>query len=319
MARILAIVDRRPDDPDWKGAAAWKMIHSLAESQHEVRVLTTEDPAVIHWAHPRLTVTRPSRSWSATELPKLMQAIWSFQPEVIHSFSLRTSSLWPALSVWPWLSGLTKVLPNTRRWSTLFDSTDLQPKDATFPWHVGGHGLTVPSRAVRETLRRSFLGTIETLPLDLDVVEPMITSPSTGTIEPPFALIPAPVNRWRNPWEDLRRLAEFLRQNPELKVLIVGGWGEFSPSRRKKGWLILSGVMSQVRMTDPLSLAQLLPYARTADRLWLEPLDVSSWTATVAFELARSLDKEVHALSGAPPPRTEGSAANFLSRLYTQS
>ena len=46
------------------------MIRALAESQHQVLVLTTLDPATIDVAHPRLTIARPAPSWRADNLPR---------------------------------------------------------------------------------------------------------------------------------------------------------------------------------------------------------------------------------------------------------
>jgi hypothetical protein len=303
VARVLAIIDRPPADPSWKGAAAWKMIHSLAESQHEVRVLTTLAPESVACEHPRLTVTRPVRSWKAAELPRLMQAIWAYQPDIIHTFSLQPSSLWPSLAVWPWLTGITKVLPTARRWSTLFDEEDLNPKDAAFGWHTSGYGMTVISPAVRERIRAHFSGPVETVPLDLDLPEAPIQLEAG-----PFVLIPAAVDRWQNPQPSLHQLAAFLTKNRELSAVIVGGWGALAASERKQGWKTLSAVMAQVRLTGPLSLNELLHHARKAERLWLEPLPGESWNALVA-----------RTISGTLREGPEGSAANFLSRLYSQS
>ncbi len=65
MARVLVFTDRTPDDDDWKGAFAWGLIRALAESQHQVLVLTTAEPELIGVSHPRLTVGRPAPNWGA--------------------------------------------------------------------------------------------------------------------------------------------------------------------------------------------------------------------------------------------------------------
>lgn len=282
MARILALTDRAPDDPEWKGAFAWKTIHSLAESQHEVRVVTPLSLESIAWAHPRLTVTQPVTSWMAIEIANLTRAVMTFQPEIIHTFVLKPNTLWPVLTVWPWLSGIGRVLPRAQRWSLFLDDDDERSKDAAMIWH-------------RESRR------VDNLPVDLEFPR----EPRTVLPYGEFTLVPAPVDEWESPREGLRRLAADLSRSPGMKAVIVGGWGKLPVSERRVGWGLLSRQLNQVHMTEPLSLDEFLNHAEQARTLWTEPLKRGSWRLKVS-----------EAFTG---HTTGTSAANFLSRLYMQS
>lgn len=306
MAKILAIVDRAPDDLDWKGAAAWKTILSLCESQHEVRVLTPLDPETIEWSHPRLTITRPVKSWAATELPKFIQAVFLFNPDVIHTFALKPKARFAALSLWPWATGLGKLLPRTKRWSTLFDAEDLSRDDASYAWHAQGHGITVASLGARDRLREIFSGRIEALPLDLDIPhsQDLIDWRPTG----PFALVPAAVADWAEPTRGLEKLRAMLLARRDLQAVIVGGWGSLGATEKRQGWVTLSPVMAQVRMVERLNLGQVMAHAKRAEFIWLDALAPDSWPALVGRRLQPDEDA----------PEASASA-NFLSRLYAQS
>jgi len=309
MARVLVLTDRHPLDSDWKGAVAWNLIRSLAESQHQVLVLTTLDPETIDVTHPRLTIARPAQSWSAAALPKFLQGILLFQPEVVHTFAVKPSRLWQSLTLWPYLNKALMVLPALKRFSTLFESADLPEEDPSLSWHRGSHRNVVFSPEQKAALQRQLSRSIEVSPLE---IEALAGEPGEKT-GPPYVLVPAPVGEWNNPSRDLLVLAKFLEERPELHAHVVGGWGDWPASSRRAAWSKMMPVADRLHMLEPMTLNQLMTHSRLCRALWCEPLVRDSWRELVAAQIAASLDIPAH---GSRPALNQGSTANFLSRLF---
>jgi hypothetical protein len=248
---LAVIVDRPPDDPEWKGAIAWNIILSLAESQHEVLALTTCDLSEIEISHPRLNMARPAPSFSLRHLPKWLRAIFQFQPEVIHTFALKLQGP-RALTVWPLLESGLSVMPRVRRFSTALSDSDLLP----FP------AVSAPFELPSGTA----------------------TGEKSSTV-----LIPAAVSEWPRWQESLLLLNEFLMSNRELHVEILGGWGDLPLSDRRNGWQMLENVVQQVHMRDALSFTEFIEAARVSGGIWLRSLPSNSWRALVATYTAKEL------------------------------
>ncbi|MGE4132523.1 MAG: hypothetical protein AB7F86_12845 [Bdellovibrionales bacterium] len=278
MAKILAIVDREPPDPDWKGAFAWQSILSLAESQHEVLVMTTAKPEVLEISHPRLTIARPCESWSLRATWPVLQTVLSFQPQIIHTFALKPpSSSWN--SIWPLIQSLGQALPAVRTYSTRFDEFDFAPFSPAEP------PIEWPS------------------PLD----------ESAARWEPKRVLIPAPVSEWQSFSLDLLMLADFLEQHTEWEAEIIGGWGDLNLLARREGWQWLGPSASRVRMSEPLGLTQFCQKLAGASALWLRGLDPRQWRSRISGHLATELNIPV---LGPLDTLSLGSTSNYLSRLY---
>lgn len=280
MARLAVFIDRPLSDREWKGAFAWKIALALAESQHEVLALTTEDPARIELSHPRMTVVRPAPAFSARYFPDWIRALLPFNPDVIHTFALKHP---PLLSVWPLINLALAPWPRLRRYSSAFDNRDFLPFERV------------------------------DLPFEMDLNPAVSTSPIT--LERPLILIPEAVSRWARPNSDLILLSEFLLKNREYDCHIVGGWGDTVLSDRRTGWSLLRDVGEQVRMADEASLFDFLKLAATSSGLWLRSMRPESWPARLAAHLGRSWSLTTW---GEVPEIPTGSPANFLSRLYTQ-
>lgn len=311
MARIAALTDRLPDDTDWKGAFIWRLILALAESQHEVLVLTTEDPAKIPIIHPCLTIARPLEQWRADQLPKLAQVLFQFRPEILHTFALRPQRLWSPFTVWPYLHATVSAFPFVRRYSTLLDADDFDPQDSARSWHQGAHALTVftaEHAAMAKTLFPKV--TVERAPLDFELPDaiPALNHDSD------YMLIPSPISDWATPETGLAELARELARNPDLQARIVGGWGDSLASERRRGWETLAAVSGQVQMLESLHLPEFLRLAAGAQSLWLKALKDGSWRNLLARQIAQTLGKEVR---GPGLENLPGSTANFISRLYT--
>ncbi len=309
MARVLVLTDRHPLDPDCKGAVAWNLILSLSESQHQVLVLTTQDPETIPITHPRLTIARPANSWHARHLPKFLQGILFFQPEVIHTFSLKPSRLWQGLTLWPYLHAACRILPGVRRFSTIFESTDLPAGEPSWSWHLGSARTVVFSPEHKRALEGQLKNGAEVSPLEIEA------STEYEDEERParYVLVPAPVSEWQNPQRDLLLLARHLTENPGLHAHVAGGWGDWPASSRRIAWSKMMPIADRLHMLDPLNLTQLMREARRSEGLWCNPLVKDSWADLLAAQIAVGLNLNVH---GGRPALAHGSTANFLSRLF---
>lgn len=309
MAKLAVLTDRQPDDTDWKGAFIWRLILSLAESQHEVLVLTTQDPMEIPITHPLLTIAQPAESWRLDKLPKWAQALIQFRPEIIHTFALQPQRTWSQLTIWPYLHSALTAFPQVRRFSTLFDLEDMDSRDSSWIWHQGSQSLSVFSTEHKKEARSVFASSIEVAPLELEIPDHFFVKEDQN-----YLLIPAPVSEWVAPNEDLTLLARELEREPELRAKIVGGWGDCLASERRRGWEILSAVAGQVQMLDPVPFPGLVQLTAQATALWLRTLAPHSWRANLTRQVAESLGKKVY---GPQQERLMGSTANFISRLYT--
>jgi len=309
MARLLILTDRTPLDSDWKGALVWKIILSLSESQHEVLVATTCDLESIEVQHPRLTVVKPVTSWRVDQLPKLVKLLLTYQPQIVHAFGLQTENLWPPLSLWPMFAGMCAVMPGVKRFSTLFDARDCGT--ASMAWHKQATRLTVFNDAASKSLSHLVERPLESVPLDLEVS----VSPEQSD-EAPLVLVPANVSEWEHPIHGLVHIRDHLNRHPATNFKIVGGWGDWPPSKRKEGWQILEAVASRVHMCEPVSYATFVDMLASADSLWLEPLHRESWKFYLSSGLAEHLKKRVYVSSPARVSAAVGSTANSLSRLY---
>lgn len=311
MARVLVLTDRLPSDHDWKGAFTWKLILSLAESQHQVLVLTTAETEAIGITHPRLSIGRPAPSWAAQHLPKFLQGILMFRPEVVQTFAMRPSKLWPALTIWPYLNSALRVLPGVKRFSGYFEETDISEKDPALTWHRGSHAGATFTPSLQRTLSERFQLRSDVLPLDLELPREREVAGTSGAL-----LVPAPVGEWSDPDHGLDELARFLRENSELKARIVGGWGELPLLSRREGWGHLLDVADRVKLLEPMALPEFIKEVQSAAQIWMKPLTAHSWRHIVASLAAEGLGRQV---AGPRIILNQGSTANSLSRLFSQT
>ncbi|MGE0527212.1 MAG: hypothetical protein AB7G93_08215 [Bdellovibrionales bacterium] len=314
MARVAVLTDRSPHDADWKGPFVWQTVLALAESQHEVLVLTTQNPDNIPIVHPRLRVARPTPSWRADQALKLAQALIPFRPEILHTFALHPNQLWSAFTVWPYLNSVCQILPGLRRFSTLFDSADVTEKEPSLIWHQGSECWSVFSPAQEAWARAIFHGRIDVVPLEIQTHGSESSCEDFAPASDDFILVPGPISEWRRAEESLQALGELLQSHPELRARIAGGWGEWPSFRKRRGWETLNSVAHQVDMLTDIPFADFVDMARRCRFLWTEPLSADSWRSLIAARLADELSLS---LRGPQPPVVMGSTANFLSRLYS--
>ncbi len=317
MAKILVLTDLAPDDYAWKGAVAWQIILSLVQIQHEVRVLTLRENRNIPFTHPLLTVVQPVRSWRIEQLPQLLQALFSFKPDVIQTIGLGSSSLWPSLSVWPALTQVARLLPRLRRISTLFDEQDCRPKDPAFAWHKQADIVTVFSQRHQARLESRLQRSTQLLPFEAPPLLQCKTGEAPAST-PQYVVVPAPVSEWQSFEIGLDMLNAFYQAHPTTQIHILGGWGDCTALQRKRGWQILAPAAQHLHMREDMGLQDFLTELRMADTLWLEVLPQESWSYLLALFIGRQLDKRLYLPSEWTPSLTPGSIANSLSRLYVE-
>lgn len=85
MSKICFLTDRLPTDSDPFSFLIWNQFLALAESQHDVLIVTNAPVrGVEHWTHPRLQIIEPFGSWSIRYLPRFVQLLAHHKPDVLH-------------------------------------------------------------------------------------------------------------------------------------------------------------------------------------------------------------------------------------------
>lgn len=289
MARLLTFADRGPLDVEWKGAVVWKTILSLAETHHEVLALTTLPLETVESiSHPRLTIASPAPDFAITRVARWMRAFLQFQPEIVHTFGLRAP---PRFSCWPVLAQAVSAFPRLQHYSTVFSDSDFAPFER------------VSAPFDPEDFNARDIGSNEAA-VEFD------------NCSRNFYIVPAPVSEWQKPLVDLLMLADFLENNPAINVCVVGGWGSFDLRERKQGWNLLGPLSARVQMLPDLRFEDFVALTRKSRGLWLRSVPYRSWRALVASHVADALSLPI---IGTVAQLHSGSAANFLSRLYSNT
>jgi len=85
MSKICFLTDRLPTDPDPFSTLIWNQFLVLAESHHDVLVVShLPPPEGERWQHPRLQVIQPFTSWSIRFLPRFIRLLVGHKPDVLH-------------------------------------------------------------------------------------------------------------------------------------------------------------------------------------------------------------------------------------------
>lgn len=308
MAKVLVLTDRSPLDLEWKGAFGWDLIRSLAESQHQVLVLTTEDLNQIGVTHPRLTVARPAKSWGLQYLPKFIQAIFLFQPEVIFTLSPKAGPKISGLSIWPYLDAAISVLPKVQRYFALLEGDVAVSNPSVMAWIRGSKSCVAFSGNHRQLLREVHAGEILVSPFEMEIPDAE-REPSDYS----FVIVPAPVSEWRDRAKHLKSLRDFLVKHPALHAHINGGWGDLPAQEKRSAWQSLMPVADRLHLLEPLTWPQMVSQLRSSQGLWLDGIVPDSFRDIVSRFAAPQLGKSLPTNRPALP---SGSTANFLSRLF---
>ncbi|MCB0385855.1 MAG: hypothetical protein KDD43_10725, partial [Bdellovibrionales bacterium] len=113
MARVLLVTPNLPPSPEPESLLAWRLANTLAESQHQVKILTGPH----HYAefpefHSRVEVLQIFKRWSLLELPRIFPLWLQWRPEVLHLLPPpRPKPLWYSLPMTP---GAFPMLPRPR-------------------------------------------------------------------------------------------------------------------------------------------------------------------------------------------------------------
>lgn len=308
MAKVLVLTDRTPLDHEWKGAFGWDLIRSLAESQHQVLVLTTEDLDQIHVSHPRLTVARPAKSWGLQYLPKFIQAVFMFQPEVIFTLSPKAGKNFSGLTIWPYLDAAISVMPKIQRYYALLESDDVRSNPSALAWTRGSKSCVVFSGVHRQSLREVHNGEILVSPFEMHIPEG-----EREHFDYSFVVVPAPVSEWSERGRYLQSLRDYLNSNPSLHAHVIGGWGDLPAQEKRSAWQALMPVADRLHLLEPLTWPQMVSQARSSQGFWLDGIAPDSFRDIVSRFASLQLGKSLPAHRPALP---SGSTANFLSRLF---
>ncbi len=257
----------------------YSWIQGLAESQHEIKVITNAGHVPPdHLISPRITWAEAMKTWSWFEVPRLLNSILPFAPQIIHAVlcrPLRIGQLW----------SMGGVVLNFRL-PLIVSAGDGIGKLPQWP-HVA-KWLNPGS------------DTMELPPLNL---KPRTTHPR---IEKNSVFVPGPLRAHRDWRRSLRGIFATAKQNPDWKWNLGWDWSEIALSERLE-WRRMAEefAANQLQTLGSLSLQEQIEAASTAAQVRLEMLDPKSWTFGV---LARSLQSD--------PAEHLDSAINALTRTY---
>jgi hypothetical protein len=143
MSKICFLTDRLPTDNDPFSALIWNQFRILAESQHDVLVISSGPaPKDLVWQHPRLQIVEPFPNWSLRYLPRFIKLLAYHKPDVLHWIEPRTTKLGLLQWIAPALATLKKrpllaiSLWDPARWEKgVFNSGTLPAMDILFVTH----------------------------------------------------------------------------------------------------------------------------------------------------------------------------------------
>lgn len=260
---------------------AW--ITGLAESQHEIKVITNHDhlpPESL--SSPRVTWARAMNTWSFLELPRLARALLPYSPEVVHVVLCRQMQ-------WGQFSAMGAAFQAFRL--PLVVSTGEGRQTATPHW-PGVLAWLNPGKP-----------RISPPPI-LSSGGPAAADPKPGTV-----YIPGPLHALRN-WRRTLREVFALAARPSQTVWHLGfDWSEIAlPERLQWRQMAASLPSGKVLTLGTLPLEGQILAARGCEHVRLKELDSTGWThAVLAQALART---------GANPT---DAAINGLTRAYLEA
>lgn len=229
MARIAMICD----DLTTSAAAQLnlEMMQALLDQQHELGVLTSLDQNLDQIPiHPRLSLLKPFRRWSAWEIVPVMRWLMQFRPEIL----LVTQPATPAARKWVGAINLLSCTSEMLRRPLIMTSIHDSKK-----WRQG-LAIAVPlsdlitvctssdKAALENELGPKAAGRIELLPIAHWGVRPDLIGKNQAPDVPFQRWIMVPGQMCDH--TDLSTTAEIvvaiLSDHPEWGVLFVGGWDD---------------------------------------------------------------------------------------------
>jgi hypothetical protein len=251
MAKIIFFTENLPSENDPISGFSYELMRSLAESQHEVRVLTTyrqDDPLPPTVAH--LEILRPFKKWSWLEVPAVMPILMQFAPDILHFIQPHGK----ALEGWTnAMTALPATAPFIGRPSvvTSFFDVRAQTLAAHKPLLLSSDAVTTTNASqlarLREFLEKSGHEPLtEVIPapsLSLETSfsessEAIVDEVLSPAIEAFFSsrskavFIPGDVDQLENPPAVFRLLRDFLLRFPDAGAMVGGGWGKLKSLTR---------------------------------------------------------------------------------------
>lgn len=131
--RIAFLFDNSPGHPETLDLVAHAWINGLAESQHEIKVITQQNCLPPAGLSGRVSWAQAMRTWSWLEFPRLVQTLMPFSPQLIHGIlcrPLRSTQVWSmaaALKAWriPFVVSAGDGVLGPERWP--YVSAELTP------------------------------------------------------------------------------------------------------------------------------------------------------------------------------------------------
>lgn len=219
MSKICFLTDRLPTDPDPFSTLMWNQFLVLAESQHDVLVVShLPPPDGERWQHPRLQVVQPFPSWSIRYLPRFIQLLAGHKPDVLHWIEPLKPKLHHLQWVTPALAALRK--------RPLLAMSLWNPRSWEKSWLVSGTLPTMDLLFVSHPTHREILWRNWPQMMSRVVLAPLLfdhdanSSHWVTTWAQEFDFVPGDLADVMSIDEMVDSLAKSLKQNDERKVVI---------------------------------------------------------------------------------------------------
>jgi hypothetical protein len=276
--RIAFLFDNSKSAATALDRVAFSWISGLAESQHDIKVITNRDhlpPESI--SSPRITWAQAMNSWSLFEIPRLIKALMPFAPEVVHVILSRGFRRGQFTAVGAALQAFR--LPMVVSTGEGFESAPHWP--GLGAWLNPGHAEISPPPLLFSA--------------DTDV------QPAPGTI-----FIPGPLSALRHWRRTLREVHASASRPGPLTWRLGFDWSEIPLPERLEWRQMFSGLAAGKLVTlGTLSLEEQIRAARACEKVQLKELDPAGWThALLSESLSRTDANPVDA------------AINGLTRTY---
>lgn len=259
MARIAFFTETLPPNSDLIARFSFDLIRSLADQEHEILVFSTYRPeAELPKSHPRIEILRPFRKWSWLEIPKIIQPLLQFRPEVLHFIQPRAEALEGFTNAMNAIAGLAPVIGKPSFVSSFYDVQPQSLKEHSLLLKASD-AVTVSNQPQADLIIQTLESLhhaskkprwnqpqVRILPVP-GVVATLHESKNasaqaseTATLETFFSqnqnvvVVPGDIGNHHDPESLFEILAELLAAQHHTAILFAGGWGRISPLRRRR-------------------------------------------------------------------------------------
>lgn len=290
MARVLLVTPSLPPSPEPESLLGWRIANTLAESQHDVKVLTGQHGfEAFPEYHQRVEVLQIFRRWSLLELPRLFPLWLQWRPEVLHLLPPpRPKSLWYSL---PMIPGAFPMLQRPRIVASfwrlpergwMFQSATLDA--VTVANQNQKHRLTSQPGAqpLVETMRlfdgrRPFSKTQDILPKGFNN----------------YLFVPGPCGDHEAPQLPLTLISKVLPHCPNWQVVFGGSLEElgYKTSREWMSRLRSENLDQRIFFTGPLEVTQISDLIENSAAVFAASLKMDSFQTSLALQAGHTFAK----------------------------